>query len=112
MSQSQSIAQPADAGERHLSVQEKSRLFTSYNHMRGAGAVERGRLNRALGLVQSGEERPYVTTETSCTCPDFQYRGGACKHLASRQLKDATTEAPAVKSTPVDFEDLNDILFG
>lgn len=112
MSQNQSITQPVGAGERQLTIQEKSRLFTRYNHLRSAGDVERGRLNRALGLAQSGEERPYITTATSCTCPDFKYRGGTCKHVAALQLKDPAAEAPTATNVSASFDDLNDLLFG
>jgi len=82
-----------------LSRTQRSAIFTSYNRQRAAGDVERGRLNRALGLAQSGEERPYATTLDHCTCPDWQYRiskqGGQCKHQLALALELAGAEAEA-----------------
>lgn len=70
------------------SVPDKSVLFQTYNHLRGQGA-EAGRLNKALGLVQSRRtqaERPYQTTATSCTCPDHLIRGVTCKHMLAAKM--------------------------
>ncbi len=82
-----------------LSRTQRSAIFTSYNRQRAAGEVERGRLNRALGLAQSNEERPYTTSAESCTCPDWQYRvsvkRGQCKHQAALMLAVAGAEAEA-----------------
>lgn len=66
-----------------LTKMQRSATFSQYNRMKAT--TERGRLNRALGLAQSGKERPYTTTADSCTCPDWQYRhegaeGFRCKH--------------------------------
>lgn len=39
------------------------------------------RLNKALGLAQSKNSRPYYTTIESCTCPDATQRDFyVCKH--------------------------------
>ncbi len=82
-----------------LSKPQRSAIFTEYNRHRAAGDVERGRLNRALGLAQSNEERPYTTSAESCTCPDWQYRvsvkGGQCKHQLALMLAVAGAEAVA-----------------
>ena len=32
-------------------------------------------------------DRYYLTTRTSCTCKDFAYRGGPCKHVLAVRLK-------------------------
>ncbi len=47
------------------------------------------RQSRALDLVKTGETRPYTTTETSCTCPDFTYRHVACKHILALRVQTA-----------------------
>ena len=72
---------------------DKSKLFTVYNRARGAahrGALDTGRVNRALGIAQSKVYRgrePYVTTLAQCTCPDYQYRHAICKHMIALFLK-------------------------
>ena len=64
----------------------RSNLFTSYNAAKSIG-IERGRLNRALGLAQTNKApRPYITTPVSCTCADFRYRHVRCKHMISLAL--------------------------
>lgn len=97
---------------------QRSRVFSTYNTLRGAGTVERGRLNRALGLAQSQEERPYETTHESCTCPDWQYRisktGGQCKHQTALLLSTVAEQAeePEEASREVDLDEINKDLFG
>lgn len=62
----------------------RSELFRAFNVMRAAarrGYIDPKRLNRSLGIAQRKEPRPYVTTLESCSCPDFQYRRGPCKHI-------------------------------
>jgi len=62
----------------------KSQLFTQYNHARAAaraGKLDPARVNRALGLVQAKEARPYNVTLHTCNCMDFQLHGKPCKHL-------------------------------
>ena len=84
-------------------------IFTAYNKMRREGA-DKGRLNRALGLAQRKQGRPYTTTAESCDCKDFQFRGGPCKHQLSLQLV-----APAVEPAPTRekvLADVNSFLFG
>lgn len=63
----------------------KSILFRNYNAARALG-LDRGRLNKALGLAQTKAAPKYITTLTDCTCPDRQYRGGWCKHIVAANL--------------------------
>lgn len=97
---------------------QRSEVFRTYNHLRGSDSVEKGRLNRALGLAQSQQERPYVTTHESCTCPDWQYRvsknGGKCKHQAALLLSKVAEQAeePEEASREVDLDEINKDLFG
>jgi hypothetical protein len=70
-----------------LTKAERSAMFTEYNKLRGRGNVERGRLNRALGLVQAGAERPYRTTLKACSCDDHRHNGGVCKHMAALRIR-------------------------
>lgn len=85
-----SVSQPP------LSSEQRSAVFSRYNRLRHT--AEAGRANRALGLVQRGEERPYHTTARACTCPDFVYRlagtGQKCKHQLQMELS-AAAEASA-----------------
>lgn len=30
----------------------------------------------------------YLTTKTTCSCPDHQYRGRACKHMQALQMQE------------------------
>lgn len=65
---------------------DKRRIFRNYNAARALG-VDRGRLNKALGLAQTkAPARRYFTTTDDCTCPDRKYRGGLCKHIIARAL--------------------------
>lgn len=90
---------------------QKSAVFSTFNHLRGAGTVEEKRLNRALGLTQSQQERPYVTTHESCTCPDFRYRladtGQKCKHMAALLLSEVAEQAEAPEE--VEEPDANEL---
>ena len=42
---------------------------------------------------QSEPGRYYLTDTRSCTCPDFQRRGGPCKHIAAVRLHVARVRA-------------------
>lgn len=44
--------------------------------------AEPGRLERA----RTASTSKYHTTLTGCTCPDFTYRGGHCKHMLALAL--------------------------
>jgi hypothetical protein len=70
---------------------DKSQIFTQYNKARKAvsdGILERGRVNRALGIAQSKSERKYETTVGHCTCPDSTYRPGVvCKHRIALMME-------------------------
>lgn len=65
----------------------RSAIFQAYNAakpMVRAGQIDGKRLNRALGVAQSQKVRPYVTTVSFCSCPDFLYnskRSVPCKHM-------------------------------
>lgn len=68
----------------------KSKLFSVYNKARVAarnGRLDTGRVNRALGVAQSKNARPYNTTITSCDCPDSLYRGATCKHRVALMMQ-------------------------
>ena len=62
----------------------RSGLFTAYNVARSyahQGYIDQARLNRALGLAQAKEPRPYRTILGACSCPDKRLRRvPACKH--------------------------------
>lgn len=75
-----------------MNATTKSALFTQYNKAIASGAFDRKRVNRALGLFQKGETRPYNTTITSCDCPDSA-RGNVCKHRIQKMLAYRTFEA-------------------
>jgi len=65
----------------------KSEAFTQYNQARSDKALDPARVNRALGVAQLHEPRPYVTTATSCTCPDHKYRKVVCKHMIAARME-------------------------
>ena len=71
----------------------KSALFSIYNVARTK--VDRGRVNRALGIVQradGGNLEKYGTTLTWCGCPDFQFNGRWCKHQLALGLQKRAEE--------------------
>lgn len=73
----------------------KSALFKAYNAGRTQvreGVIDGPRLNRALGVAQASEARPYRTTTTSCTCADAFYRRAQCKHQLALILTGVTHE--------------------
>ena len=81
-----------------MTKQDLSQIFTKYNGLKGQ--VEIGRLDRALGLVQSSKpDHGYQTTATSCTCPDWHYRirrdGGQCKHQAAQAMAPVSSSSTA-----------------
>ena len=52
-------------------------------------------------LIPSGsvEGAFYVTSRTDCTCPDYRYRGGACKHMTALRVQATLDEAERL--TPI-----------
>jgi len=64
----------------------KSAIFTQYNKARNCGAFDKARINRAIGIIQHGELRPYTTTTKECTCPDFAKHNKPCKHIIARAI--------------------------
>ena len=79
---------------------DKSKIFTAYNKVRARerkmggifGVAYVDRVDRGLGLAQSKEERPYVTTSQHCNCGDRHhrgYRGVTCKHMRQIQILEA-----------------------
>lgn len=67
-------------------MKDKARIFRNYNAARALG-LDRGRLNKALGLAQRKAPAPYFTTPDACSCPDTKYRPGAiCKHRIAAAL--------------------------
>ena len=70
----------------------KSDLFRAYNAARKLardGYLDKGRVNRALGLALSKGTRPYATTIETCDCLDRYYRGAACKHQIALLFEEA-----------------------
>ena len=69
----------------------KSQLFTQYNRARAAayaGKLDLARVNRALGLVQAKEARPYHTSIRICDCPDqVRHPDMICKHRIAKMLE-------------------------
>lgn len=75
----------------------KSEVFTQYNKANGAvknGKLEQGRVNRALGIVQTkAEDIRYTTTIGTCTCPDSIYRPTqTCKHRVALMIDQRVLE--------------------
>lgn len=67
----------------------KSEIFSIYNKARKAarqGKLNPAHVNKALGLLLSGKERPYVTTLKTCTCPNWR-SGIPCKHQVKRMME-------------------------
>ena len=68
----------------------KSLVFKAYNIAKkrvAEGSLDRVLLNRALGIVQLREPRPYASGIHYCTCPDCYFRKRACKHRYARLLE-------------------------
>jgi hypothetical protein len=65
----------------------KSQAFTQYNQTRTDATLDPARVNRALGIAQAKQPRPYVTTANSCTCPDRTYRKVVCKHMIAARME-------------------------
>ena len=94
-------------------LSNRSETFKRYNQMKRTAADPK-RLNRALGVAQSKQERPYVTTAEGCSCKDWEFRGSKtgtpCKHMTALALV-----APAVEVAPTRetiLADANSFLFG
>ena len=80
------MAQTQDTARAPLRV-NRSALFRAYNAARTLG-VDRGRLNRALGLAQrKAYESEYRTTTKACDCADAYYRHTTCKHQLAAALR-------------------------
>ena len=78
-----------------MTNEERSALFTAYNQARPLtkqGRIERGRLDRGLGLALRRAKyyhEKYGTGLTHCGCPDTLYRPAVlCKHRIALQLID------------------------
>jgi len=72
----------------------RSALFRAYNRYRHKTADTK-RLNRALGLAQRKEGRPYQTSPEDCNCPDQECRrhlGIVCKHRLAVILRELANE--------------------
>jgi hypothetical protein len=67
----------------------RSHLFTIFNACK-ALPIERGRLNRGLGIAQRRDHsNPYGCSSTQSLCPDGRYRGVVCKHRAALLMLEA-----------------------
>jgi len=64
-----------------------------------SGALEHmisvGTTGHSLIPSQATEGAFYVTSEFDCTCPDYRYRGGVCKHMLARRLRNVLVAAEA-----------------
>lgn len=61
----------------------RSLILRHYNHARPAarsGAIDEGRLNRALGIALRNDPQKYGETTRMCLCPDAKAPGHFCKH--------------------------------
>jgi len=71
----------------------RSSLFAVYNRARRAarqGRLDRGRLDRALGLAMRKDQTArYCTDVRACSCPDAAYRlrVSPCKHRIAVMLE-------------------------
>lgn len=89
----------------------KSTIFANYNAARALvrdGALDAGRLNRALGIAQSKERKhiaKYHTTSYGCECPDRQYnRWHVCKGMLALVLmteEERTNTMTTTDETPM-----------
>lgn len=77
----------------------RSLVFENYNRARIAakgGQLSESRLNKALGLILSGEIHTkineYHTTIKRCFCPDHTERGMICKHMIACMIMYRVTE--------------------
>jgi hypothetical protein len=66
-----------------LHTEYKREVFRQYNHAKQV--TDRGRANRALGLLMSKTKfkekiQEYQTTYYECHCPDSEIRNMLCKH--------------------------------
>lgn len=70
---------------------DKRTIFVNYNRIKhSVPDFYLPRLNRAFGVAQKKEPRPYKTTFTSCDCPDAIYRKVICKHIIALWLKETS----------------------
>lgn len=69
----------------------KSEIFSMYNKARAAarkGKLEAGRVNRALGILQTQNYvNKYNTTIHSCNCEDHKRHQVPCKHMVALMIK-------------------------
>ena len=73
---------------------DRSKLFGAFNRLRAysrrhPGVLDVRRVNRALGVAQRKQPRPYETTVSGCTCMDWLCRhrsAGPCKHILAIRL--------------------------
>jgi hypothetical protein len=42
---------------------------------------------KSYGIRSSASDNHYLVTTSSCTCRDFEYRSGPCKHMLAVRLK-------------------------
>jgi hypothetical protein len=77
-------------------------LFSAYNVMKKMakdGQFDPHRVDKALGLAQQKEDRPYHTTTEDCDCKDQECRrhlGVICKHRLAAALRDMARETHAL----------------
>lgn len=67
--------------------------------------LEVKRINKAFGLLQSGEVRPYHTTINNCDCPDSLNRPGYVCHHRNKlmmEVRIAQAEQHNTPSQPID----------
>ena len=95
-------------------IDKKSTRFTAYNQMKNAdrNRGDKLRTNRALGLVQSKEKRPYRTSADCCICPDFQIRTNKARRMGysgkvnpCKHMRALIIEAKAISLTGTKSDD-------
>jgi len=68
----------------------KSQIFTWFNKAKGCGKLEAGRVNRALGYLQSKslneKLNKYNTSIYKCNCYDNNLSGFICKHRICKMI--------------------------
>lgn len=76
----------------------RSAVFTAYNIARPYarnGYIDGKRLNAALGIALNRDDERCVTTLEACSCPDYQNRKRACKHMLAKMLRELATQLRA-----------------
>lgn len=95
-----------------------SEIFRFYNKARWVSGWDKGRSNRALGLLLQKDQswrKKYHPTTRSCGCPDHAKTNLVCKHMRAIMIetriiqnRPTTAPAPVVNTNPGLFYNLGD----